>query len=253
MKVIKSVRWALVLLLPVFASTGNASGIVPSSYPLFENIYDTILVREQTVYTSPNTSDSYWTLTGTGSTSLFMGGLTNFVSVGDATVHYQANFNAQGQLITAIDGIKLNNTLEITGSLPAGTFGGTSWTAQPNQMLLSADLQGVNKVSGTPDAIGTSNGNALGFNTHFTGGWAANNPGLTGGSQDESLWLLGLNPDFKNLVNFVDGKGVLSPWSTYNAISLASVPLPAAVWLFGAGLMAILGARRKSAGLKLAI
>ncbi|MDD2658573.1 MAG: VPLPA-CTERM sorting domain-containing protein [Methylococcales bacterium] len=244
MKIIKSVKWALVLLLPVFASTGNAAGVIPSSYPLFENIYDTVLVREQTVYTSPNTSDSYWTLTGTGSTSLFMGGLTNFVNVGDANVHYQANFNAQGQLITAIDGVKLNNSLEITGSLPKGTFNGTSWADQPNQLLLSANL--VNPT-------GTSNGNALGFNTQFTGGWVANNTGLTGGSMSESLWLLGLNPDFKNLVNFVDGKGVLSPWSTYNAISIASVPLPAAVWLFGAGLMAVLGARRKSAGLKLAV
>jgi hypothetical protein len=255
MKIIKSARWALVLLLPFFASTSNAAGteIIPASYPLFENLYDTVLVREQTVFTSPNTSDSYWTLSGTGSTSLFMGSLTNFVGVGDATVNYQANFNAQGQLITSIDGIKLNNTLEITGSLPAGTFGSTSWTDQPNQVLLSANLLGVNQTSSTPDAIGTSNGNALGFNTQFTGGWAANNPGLTGGSTAESLWLLGLNPDFQNLVNFVDGKGVLSPWSTYNVVSIASVPVPAAVWLFGTGLLALFGGRRKSAGLRLAV
>lgn len=250
MKVIKYAQWALVFLLPMFASTGSAAGIADTSLPAFWNINDTVLVREQSIATSPTTSDNYWTLTGTGSSSFLMG---NFVPVGNATVQYQANFNAQGQLITSIHGISLTNYLAISGSLPAGAFGGTSWTAQSNQLLLSANLMGINKTNG-PDPIGTSGENAFGFNTHFTGGWAANNPGLTGGSQDESLWLTSSDPNFHNLVSFLEGKGALGSWSSYNnAISMASIPVPAAVWLFGTGLLAVFGGRRKSTCLRLAV
>jgi hypothetical protein len=99
----------------------------------------------------------------------------------------------------------------------------------------------------------------LGFKTLFTGGWAANNIGLTGGSTGESLWLFSSSSDFKNLVNALDGNsgnGMLSSLigsshTFTNVSSVAAVPVPGAVWLFGTGLMTFLAGRRKSVGSRL--
>ncbi len=268
MKVINHARWALALVLPLVTSVGNASsssntngayaytapGITDLSWPLFLDTNETIKINK-----NGSGSTSYWTLTGTGSTTSFWGGLFNHVNLGSDSVKYQANFNAAGQLITSMGSKTLSNYLQIDGSLPAGTFGGTSWSAQPNQLLLKADLLDTNPGNGTPDLIGTYAGAALGFNTHFTGGWVANNLGLTGGSTGESLWLAGLSSGFQNLVKALDGNsgnGTLSSLigsskTITGVVSVASVPVPGAVWLFGTGLMTLLASRRKAAGARL--
>ncbi len=269
MKGIKNARWALALVLPLVASAGNAAtsltdgkynfvapGVVDASWPLFQDTNETISVERKSVG-----STYYWQLKGEGSTASFWGGLSNFVNLGSDKVKYQANFNAAGQLITKIGTTNLNNYLQIYGSLPAGQFGGTSWTAQSSQLLLSATLLDATPADGQPGLIGISNGSALGFNTLFTGGWAANNPGLTGGSKGESLWLFAStsNSGFKNLVSALDGNsgnGTLSSLigsskTIYNVTSVAAVPVPGAVWLFGTGLMSLLAGRRKNVGSRL--
>ncbi|MDD1622608.1 MAG: PEP-CTERM sorting domain-containing protein [Methylococcaceae bacterium] len=265
MNVMKNARWALALVLPLVASAGHASsysntngaysytasGVADLSWPLFLDTNETIKVERK-----GSSSNYYWQLTGTGSTASFWGGLSNSVNLGSESVKYQANFNSSGKLITSMGSKTLSNYLEIKGSLPAGTFGGTSWTNQPYQTLLKADLLDVKPGNGTPDLIGNYAGVALGFNTKFTGGWVANNTGLTGGSTGESLWLAGLSTGFQNLVKALDGysgNGTLSSLigsskTITGVVSVASVPVPGAIWLFGTGLMTLVASRRKNTG-----
>lgn len=263
MKVINYARWLLVIALPLLVSTVNASvsptdgrypytapGIVDPSWPLFLDTNETVKVQK-----NGSGSNSYWTLTGTGANTSFWGGLLNHVNVGNDSVKYQANFNSAGKLITSMGSTALTNYLEINGSLPAGNFGGTSWSAQPNQLLLKATLLDKNPGNGTPDLIGTFAGSALGFNTKFTDGWAPSVPGLTGGSTGESLWLAGLSSGFQNLVKALDGNnsnGTLtslfgSTKTITGVASVSSVPVPGAVWLFLTGMMTLLGFNRKKA------
>lgn len=267
MKVINFIQCGLFLTLFLLANTGNAAGtdgkysftapgIVAPSWPLFLDSNETIKLEKK-----GNGANAYWTLTGTGSTTSFWGGLSNSLDLGKDSVKYQANFNAAGELITSIGSKILNNYLEIKGSLPAGTFGNTSWTAQPNQLLLQATLLDSNATNGSPDLVGTYGGSALGFTTKFTGGWAANNIGLTGGSTGESLWLFASNSGFKNLVKALDGisgngtlASLIGSSKTISGVSsVSAVPVPGAVWLFLFGLMTLLAGRRKSAGTRLAI
>jgi len=267
MKVVKYARWAFALLLPLAATTGNAvadtvpysydaTGVGAPSWPLFLDVNETIKIERK-----GSGSSTYWQLKGTGSTTSFWGDVDNYVNLGSDSVKYQANFNSAGKLITSMGSTSLSNFLEIKGSLPAGTFGNTSWSAQPEQLLLSAKLLDTNPGNNTPDYIGTYGGFALGFKTQFTGGWAANNPGLTGGSTGENLWLAGLSNGFLDLVNALDGNNgngslsslIGSSKTIKNVVSIASVPVPGAVWLFGTGLMGLLAGRRKAAGLRLAV
>jgi hypothetical protein len=224
----------------------GASGIVGTSLPAFLDKDETISVIKK-----GSGANTYWTLTGSGSDTSFLGGMFEHVKVSSALVSYQANFNSAGQLITSIPAIgstPLSNYLEINGSLKAGTSGGTSWAAQPNELLLKADLLDKNPGNGTPDRIGTLGDIAIGFNTKFTGGWAPNNPGLTGGSTGESLWLIGLSSKFEKLVHALDGNpdnGTFSSLFASSTIikgvaSFTAVPLTGAVWLFGAVLMGFL-------------
>lgn len=269
MKMIKYGRWVLAMVLPLVAGAGNAAttltdgkytytapGVVEPSWPLFLDMGETVKVARK-----GSGSNTYWQLTGSGSSASFWGGLSNYVNLGKESVKYQANFNAAGELITSIGSTTLSNYLEIKGALPAGTFGETSWGNQSNQTLLKADLLDANPTDGAPGLIGTYNGIALGFNTKFTGGWAPSIPGLTGGSTGESLWLAGLSSDFYKLVKALDGNtgnGTLSSLigsskTIYNVSSVAAVPVPGAVWLFGTGLMTLVASRRKAADFRLAV
>lgn len=254
MKAIKYARWALALLFPLITSTGNAAGVVDFSLPAFQDLDERIKIDKKGTDDNP-----YWQLRGIGLTTSFLvgdGEQSDALGLEDGSVIYQANFDSQGNLITQIGDKTLSNFLMINGSLPGGSHGGTSWSDQPYQLLLKADLLDSDPANGTPDTIGTAGGFALGFNTHFTDGWVANNAGLTGGSTGESLWLLGLSSGFNNLVKALDGDdsngtlaSLIGSTKTINDVSsLAAVPVPGAVWLFGTGLMTLLASRRNSAG-----
>jgi hypothetical protein len=261
MKVIKYGRWLLAFAMLAVGTVGHASGsaapypytasgVGDPSWPLFLGTNETIKVTK-----TGSGSNAYWTLTGTGSNSTLFGSLTNSYNLGSESVKYVANFNSAGKLITSMGSTTLTNYLEIKGSLPAGTIGGTSWGALPaNTLLLKANLLDTVPGNGTPDLVGTWGGVAVGFKTLFTGGWASTYGGLDGGSIGENLWLAGLSNGFFDLVKALDGNsgnGTLSSLfgstKTINGVvSVASVPLPAAFWLFGTGLMSLLAGRRKS-------
>lgn len=251
MTTIKQARWAFVFLLLLIANTGNAAGITDYSLPAFKDVDEVIKIVKRGTDENP-----YWQLRGVGLTTSFLlgeGDESDALELEDGSVIYQANFNADGKLITQIGGKSLSNYLMINGSLPGGQHYGASWDDQPYQLLLKADLLDSDPSNGTPDSIGTFGGLALGFNTHFTGGWVANNSGLTGGSTGESLWLFGLSQGFNNLVKALDGNsanGTLasligSSKTIYDVSSVASVPLPGAVWLFLSGVMSVLAYGRK--------
>jgi len=247
---IKNLRYALAFVLPLVADISSASGITDYSLPAFMDVDELIKIEKKGTDNNP-----YWQLKGTGFTTSFLSGdgdLSDAIELEDGNVYYQANFDVNGNLITQIGNKSLSNFLQINGSLTAGTHGQTSWSDQPYQLLLKADLLDVDPDNGTPDGIGTLGGFALGFNTRFTGGWAANNPGLTGGSTGESLWLLGLSSGFSRLIKALDGDNsngtlasLIGSSKTIDGVtSITSIPLPQTVWLFGAGLMTFLAFRR---------
>lgn len=263
MKVIKQAYWALALALPLTAGMANAAvttpypftapGVGSASYPYFLDSGESVSMKKM-----GTGANIYYQLSGKGSTTSLFGSDTNFYKLTKDNVKYVANFDVNGKLITSIGNKTLSNTLEIRGALPAGSIGNTHWNKLSNQLLLSATLLDSDSANGTPDLIGNYGGNALGFKTQFTGGWAANQPGLTGGSIGESLWLFSSSTSFQNLVKALDGissNGTLSSLigngkSFTKVSSVASVPVPGAVWLFGTGLVTLLANRRKSAGLK---
>lgn len=231
----------------------DASGIGAPSWPLFLDKNERVSVVKR-----GHDSNAYWTLTGTGSKTSFWGSLTNSINLTDESVKYVANFNAKGELITSIGSgshqITLTNYLEINGTLAAGQFGDTAWGDQPNQLLLKATLHDSNRENSTPDLIGNYKNSALGFGTEFTGGWAAANMGLTGGSTGENLWLFSKNDDFLKLIKALDGnkrngtlESLIGSSRTFtNVSSISAVPVPAAVWMFLTGMLALIGVSRKN-------
>jgi len=250
MKVIKRARYLLVLLFPLLTGSANASGIFDAGLPAFMDLDERVKITKKGTDANP-----YWQLKGIGlSTSLLVGDgeLENAIEIPDGSVIYQANFNAAGELITEMNGQSLSNFLLVNGSVAAGTHDSYSWSDQPYQVLLRAELMDFDPENGTPDRIGTFGGFALGFNTHFMGGWVTE--GLSGNSMAESLWLYGFSAGFHTLYNALDGNdanGTLasligSSLTVNDVSSFATVPLPGATWMFLTGVMTLLASRRKS-------
>jgi hypothetical protein len=200
---------------------------------------------------------------GTGYTLSIQGsdpniGIFNFPNgaylVQDEQIKLTANFDSTGHLLTS-----LANTYEIDGSLRAWSnpsFGtkpaGVSWAVQPLEKLFSANLTAV-----TVD----SKSDALGFKSTGFGGWA-NQKQFTGGSTTESVWLYSLlaglssrdnddshGSDWHRFMAELKNHTALKSGTFFGIASIATVPLPAAVWLFGSGLAALGGLirRRKAA------
>jgi len=196
---------------------------------------------------------------GDGSFANCSAAIFNFANsaylVRNETLNITANFSSSGQL--------LSGSYEIDGTLTASSSpsfhtkppAGYTWSAQTVvQDLFSTSLTGF-----TVD----SKDEALGFVTAGFGGWA-NQPQFTGGSKSESLWLYSLlgsshesgwegggnqhqNQAWNNfLAELKSGKGLKAD-AFYGIASVATVPLPAAVWLFGSGLAALGGALRRRA------
>jgi hypothetical protein len=259
MNLFKTMTWTLALALPLTVGLANASqttpypfnapGIVEPSYPYYLDTKETISMKK-----IGSGSDAYWRLTGSGSAASFFGAQDNNYNLKNEKIKYVANFDANGNLITSIGNKTLANYLEIKGSLPAGQIGNTSWDRVSNQLLLRADLLDSNVANDDPDLIGTYDGWALGFKTKFTDGWVMDQSGLTGGSTGESLWLFGQSHDFQDLVNALDGdesngtlRSLIDRSKTIERVSsVSSVPVPAAAWLFGTGLVTLLAKRRKN-------
>ena len=169
--------------------------------------------------------------------------------VGNESVSITANFSSSGQF--------LSGSYTLYGSLPASSnpsFGkaptGYSWSAQAPETLLTANL--------TADTIDSADG-ALGFKEVFTGGWA-DQPKFTGGITTESVWLYSLlsgwgSGDDNNVHNsgwnsflaeLKSGRG-LKTGTFVGIASIATVPVPAALLLFGSGLAGLGLLRRRKA------
>jgi hypothetical protein len=217
-----------------------------------------------------NSSKAVWTLSITGSNPNI--GIFNFPNgaylVGNEQVKLTANFSSTGTLLT-----NLANTYEIDGSLAPSTSPtlgskppSVSWTSQPVEKLFSSTLTGVT-VDSTDEA--------LGFKSTNFGGWA-NQKQFTGGSTTESVWLYSLlscgfsstGYSASSATNSSDSScwgsrsGTLnSTWDTFLAeiknhtalksasflaiASIATVPLPAAIWLLGSALAGLGGFARR--------
>jgi hypothetical protein len=144
----------------------------------------------------------------------------------------------------------LSGNYSIAGSVPGSaspTYGtapsGLSWTSSTSP-LFTASLTGAN--------VDLTN-KALGFTTSSFGGWA-NQPQFTGGSTSESVWLYSqLTCQTANQSSpFCTNNTSYSFWNSFLAqlknknlnvtgsfsglASIATVPIPAAVLLFGSGL-----------------
>ncbi len=193
---------------------------------------------------------------GCGGATLNFPGAAYFV--GNESMSITANFSAKG--------VFTSGTYTLIGSLPAwsnpstGTApAGFSWGAQGVETLLTANLTGD-----TVDAAGE----ALGFTEVITGGWADQAQFTSGGP--ESVWLYSLlggqsihgddddqgnengNGRFRrkghsNWDRFLADlqSGHLRPANLRGIGSVATTPLPAAVWLLGSGLVGLFGLARR--------
>jgi len=165
-----------------------------------------------------------------------------------------ATFNTSGQF--------LSGNYSIAGSLPplaSPTYGsapgGYNWTSTTSP-LFTATLTGAN-VDMTHDA--------LGFTTSSFGGWADQNQ-FTGGSTSESLWLYSqlscqtanqnsplctnstTNTFWNSFLQQLKNKNLNLTGNFAGLASIATVPIPAALLLFGSGLAALgSGFRRRRA------
>jgi hypothetical protein len=176
--------------------------------------------------------------------------------VGNEQVKLTASFDSTGHLLT---GSGYKDSYEIDGRLAASsspTFGskpgGLSWAAQPVETLFSATLTDV-----TVD----SKDDALGFRSTNFGGWA-NQKQFTGGSTTESVWLYSLlaplaaynsqvntvNNDWNNFLAEIKNHTALKGNAFYGIGSIATVPLPAGILLFGGGLLGLGGLFRRREG-----
>lgn len=202
-----------------------------------------------------NAQGTVYTLTIQGSNPNV--GIFNFQNasylVGNEQVKLTANFDSHGDLITS-----LNNSYQVDGSLEPSSKptigskpGGYSWAAQPVEQLFSATLTGV-----TVD----SKDDALGFRSTDFGGWA-NQKQFTGGSTTESVWLYSLlapfasynsaistaNGDWNTFLAEIKNHTALKGNVFYGIASIATVPLPAGVWLLASALLGLGLLRRKGA------
>lgn len=212
---------AAVLLFACFAGSSRAATIVPdwnmpgipdAGFPHFEDAVKVNFAK----------SGSNWKLTATQRAG------THLFQSDPGTAHNVANSSFS---LTAMFDSSLNFTggnLQIKGKIPS--LGVNTSTSLWKTSLTDFGFD-INPFDGSPVA--------LGFETSGHSGWAAQ---FSGGAP-ESVYLL--SPDLSSLaVNLFSHKGVSA---SINATALTTVPVPAAAWLLGSGLIALFGMRRGGA------
>ena len=176
------------------------------------------------------------TLNGGGNINFFQNSSSSSVSgvsANSTSYHLVANFASNGTFIPTGSALTIN-----------GTVGAISGVAGTTGLLYSADLTGVGYNAATGE---------LGFNTHFNDNTAwSKNAVFNGGSQGEVVYLFdqaGLSSGHGNLSGLISALNAGTPGNAVGALhgiqSIASVPLPLPVVLFGTGLTALMGFARK--------
>lgn len=221
--------WSIIVLclLPTFGLAATAvpnfiiGGIPPAGFPHFENTASITLTKQ----TSGGATTGYvLTSASRPGTFVFQYNPTNAYNV-SGTYSLTANFNASGGFA--------NGNLAITGSIPGYNGPGTAPTADPNQNLFSAKLVsfGSDVVSDTVSPV------ALGFMTTDFTGWATQ----FSDASAESTYLYSFNvPGLMSMFNNPKFRSI-----TFQGMAMTTVPIPAAVWLFGSGIAMLSCFRRK--------
>ena len=218
--------------LPLLSSISSANNVgVEFVKPL--DVDYTFNNRGLNVAVAPKDGGGY-TLTASGAGNInFYKNSSNVGVSGTGANNYSliANFGADSKFV---DGL-----VSITGTTPGiSGVAGTTTTG----LLFSADLTD----------FGFAN-SQLGFKTSFNPSWATNETTFTGGSTAEVLYLydqVGLATGHGSLTALTNALtagnlGGVSGATFHGVQSIASVPLPLPVVLFGTGLTALMGFARK--------
>jgi hypothetical protein len=235
---------ALPLLTFALANTANA-GLVPTTISQIDGVSTIPLAidwrfsdRALTVSVAAVNGGGYQlTAIGTGNVTLN--------SPSPDTASYAGTLTGTGYSLTAnFDSsskfVSTGSLFTITGNLTSTPTGSTG---TPEGLLYSANLT----------SFGTNaNQAAIAFNTVFNTSWS-NQQMFTGGSTSEVVYLfdqVGLGTGYGRLSSLISALGTNNLGSvvgkSYTAIeSIATVPLPLPVVLFGTGLTALLGLGRK--------
>ncbi len=235
---------ALLLLGLAFANTANA-GQVPTTISKIDGVSTIPLDldwrfsdRGLTVSVSGNGNGGYQlTAIGTGNVTLNGPSPDNAAYAGTLTgtgYSLTANFDSNSKFVST------GSLFTITGTLASAPVGSTG---TPTGTLYSANLT----------SFGTdANQAAIAFNSVFNTSWS-NQQMFTGGSKGEVVYLfdqVGLETGYGRLSSLISALGTnnLSALvgKSYTAIeSIATIPLPLPIVLFGTGLAALLGLGRK--------
>jgi len=202
----------------------NVAGIPRQGFPHFDETQD---VQIKLAKTGTGASATYsLTADYTGGAFLFQYDPAHAFNVVGGAYHLQASFNSAGGLT--------GGSVAVTGTIPGYNIPGTAAPSSTN--LYTADLlaYGTDTVAdGTPMAVGFKTGNA--------GGWARQ---FQGGGQ-ESIYLYDFNVAAL-ASSFTSPKFIGATFA--KASALTTVPLPAALWLFGSALGLLSGFRRRRSG-----
>jgi hypothetical protein len=219
--------WCALTLLFVLPSVGIAAsavpnfligGVPPAGFPHFENPASITLTK----FGTSSSATFQLTAASTSGNFIFQYDPTSAYTV-TGTYSLTASFNATG--------VFTGGSLAINGTLPGYDGPGTA-PATTAQNLFSAHL-----VSFGNDIVPDITPVALGFKTENFSGWATQ---FSDGSAESAYLynfnvpgLMGMftNPKFKTI--------------TFQGSAITTVPIPAAVWLFGSGLALIACVRRK--------
>ncbi|MGE0384092.1 MAG: hypothetical protein AB7Q97_05130 [Gammaproteobacteria bacterium] len=226
------------------SASGVSAAVAPPGTPSINNMSEGDSLLSLTLEQFSSAKQDYFLLTLTGpaqnlNLSFEQGGVIN--DVVNASFKLTAFFDPTGALIA--DGAPVtegsaktaNNEVKISGKIrkdqPAGKV--------ETQVLWLADVTEVD-YSAAPGVLGFGTDNFSGWAEQFSGGlpesvWLA---GWVGGTFDGSV-LSALNDMF--------AAGSLSAFSAGDIATIATVPVPAALWLFGSVVPAVVMIRRRAA------
>jgi hypothetical protein len=193
---------------------GSPFGIVPGSFPYFDNV---VAVTSKVKFDKSGDVKKFDL-----KAKQYKGSIDNNLVVDDTTSYFieKPKYDLKAKYLTASD--EFEGSVKISGKITPPLLG-----AKPEKFTVTADLEGPFDLSpdGTLWALNTSTIQCKGLENV-----------LPGGCTDAEVIYLnlleGIGPDFGEKISTA-GR------------ALTSVPLPAAAWLFGSGLLGLLAVSRR--------